>query len=257
MLELSRQLASNSNRTYSKLNKFEWECAPHCHCRLPDDGNKMYQCKRCKTWYHKNCESGNFESPEWICITCDKKEKLRNIYNKEKEKKEKAKKEQEELKKIQLQELRGRVEKEDGHAELVLLYNTVNKVAIDSLLEDGEMSVGYVSADDMENVTSDPSSGTWFGCVQWFLDEYFVVINKTLNKTPRDIIETLIHEMAHVTVHKKGYSDNGDHGQQFKRIGSEITRKVNLNNEKHFPFPYSSFTLKAKVIVAARGHVSS
>ena len=78
-----------------------------------------------------------------------------------------------------------------------------------------------------------------------------------MNKTPRDIVETLIHEMAHVTVHKKGYSDNGDHGQQFKRIGSEMTRKVNLNNEKHFPFPYSSFIRKEKVIFAAPGHVSS
>ena len=46
---------------------FEWVCRVHCHCTMPDDGQLMVSCRKCKRWFHSQCEEGNFRDPRWIC----------------------------------------------------------------------------------------------------------------------------------------------------------------------------------------------
>ena len=38
---------------------------------MPDDGSKMVQCSKCKTWYHQKCVRGDFSKREWLCPKCE------------------------------------------------------------------------------------------------------------------------------------------------------------------------------------------
>ena len=53
--------------------------ALHCHCRMPDDGQLMIQCSRCKSWFHQKCEKGDFTSKKWNCMSCS--EVIKHVEN--------------------------------------------------------------------------------------------------------------------------------------------------------------------------------
>ena len=57
----------------SKVQKirYQWTCKVYCICHMPDDGSKMVQCSKCKTWYHQNCVRGDFSKREWPCPKCE------------------------------------------------------------------------------------------------------------------------------------------------------------------------------------------
>jgi hypothetical protein len=69
-------LTSTSKKKDVPIRKFlfEWVCWIHCHCALPDDGELMGRCKKCKRWFHSSCENGDFNDPEWKCRNCMKRE---------------------------------------------------------------------------------------------------------------------------------------------------------------------------------------
>ena len=41
---------------------YEWICWVYCHCKMPDDGELMVYCTKCKRWYHRRCEQGDFSN---------------------------------------------------------------------------------------------------------------------------------------------------------------------------------------------------
>ena len=47
-------------------------CKVFCLCRLPDTGDAMVQCSKCKEWYHFTCiRDDNKPLPElWYCVVC-------------------------------------------------------------------------------------------------------------------------------------------------------------------------------------------
>ena len=45
----------------------------YCICRLPDSGDKMVQCSRCRRWYHYTCvgiASNDKVKGMWFCANC-------------------------------------------------------------------------------------------------------------------------------------------------------------------------------------------
>ena len=49
----------------------------YCHCKMPDNGELMVKCKRCKEWFHEACEKGDFENDDWLCCSCEEIKKWR------------------------------------------------------------------------------------------------------------------------------------------------------------------------------------
>jgi len=47
----------------------------YCYCRMPDDGNRMVECSRCRKWYHMNCIGSNASvmKLKWYCRHCEPK----------------------------------------------------------------------------------------------------------------------------------------------------------------------------------------
>ena len=43
---------------------------------MPDDGERMIKCKKCRKWYHSRCETSDFEAENWECQTCMKMKKV-------------------------------------------------------------------------------------------------------------------------------------------------------------------------------------
>ena len=49
---------------------YQWTCKVYCICHMPDDGSKMVQCSKCKTWYHQECVRGECTRNDWLCRNC-------------------------------------------------------------------------------------------------------------------------------------------------------------------------------------------
>ena len=49
---------------------YQWTCKVYCICHMPDDGSKMVQCSKCKTWYHQKCVRGECTRNDWLCRNC-------------------------------------------------------------------------------------------------------------------------------------------------------------------------------------------
>eukprot|EP00112_Aurelia_sp_Birch-Aquarium-sp1_P014034 Seg30.2 transcript_id=Seg30.2/GoldUCD/mRNA.D3Y31 product="hypothetical protein" protein_id=Seg30.2/GoldUCD/D3Y31 len=62
----------NSSPKKSVKPKFVIELDLYCHCNMPERGY-MVECPSCKRWYHELCESGDYESGEWLCKNCLKR----------------------------------------------------------------------------------------------------------------------------------------------------------------------------------------
>ena len=49
---------------------YQWMCKVSCICHMPDDGSKMVQCSKSKTWYHQKCVPGECTRNDWLCRNC-------------------------------------------------------------------------------------------------------------------------------------------------------------------------------------------
>ena len=58
-------------RPVNRVTKVEI-CLVYCHCRLPDDGQKMVCCDKCGEWYHLHCISAPIPESDnsWFCSSC-------------------------------------------------------------------------------------------------------------------------------------------------------------------------------------------
>lgn len=108
----------------------EWVCWVHCHCKMPDDGDLMVHCTKCKRWYHQHCEQGYFEHPAWMCINCNRRNEWRKA-----ELEQKAK---------LFVDLHKASLKHPEREALLRLYDLINEIAINNELPPGDVSCGFV-----------------------------------------------------------------------------------------------------------------
>ena len=63
--------------SYIRTVLYKWTEIVYCHCKQFELSNlDMVECTSCKSWYHKECESGNFHWVDWQCLMCMKKRKV-------------------------------------------------------------------------------------------------------------------------------------------------------------------------------------
>ena len=72
-MDIKRFLRNVTTMDNSKIPKvlYTWTCKVYCICRMPDDGRKMVQCTKCKSWYHCECVLGYLSSEDWRCPNCE------------------------------------------------------------------------------------------------------------------------------------------------------------------------------------------
>ena len=144
---------------------------------MPDDGNLMGQCKKCKRWFHSSCEEGDFENPEWKGRKCITRE-------------EEARKWREAF--VKFREVSRRY---SDHVELVTLYNKINEIALNSKLPPGDDTVGFLNVKEYNKCTGENLSRPKFGMMCALEELIFIVIFRERNTDKLTAFKTLIHEI--------------------------------------------------------------
>ena len=221
---------------------FEWVCRVHCHCTMPDDGQLMVSCRKCKRWFHSQCEEGNFRDPRWICRICKRKEE---------EACERAewRKAAFEAKAKLFKDLRKASLKHHERESLVLLYDQINDIVLNNELPSGDDCCGWLSDNEYMAITNDTSKGM-LG-VTWSDDEFlFIVIFKEKNDGELAVFRTLLHEMIHAIKNRRKVGGTS-HGKEYKKVGKEVITNLKLKLNR-FPKPYCDFVIDDNAILAAR-----
>lgn len=60
-----------------------------------------------------------------------------------------------------------------------------------------------------------------------------IVISKAFNKSRKDIIDVLVHEMLHYYITYKNLPDTSSHGVLWKKLAADINRKYGLNIQQY------------------------
>ena len=240
--DFTSYLKSTCRKKDAPIRKFlfEWVCWTYCHCAMPDDGNLMGQCKKCKRWFHSSCEEGDFENPEWKCRKCITREEEARKWR------EARQKEREE----DFVKFREASRRYSDHVELVTLYNKINEIALNSELPPGDDTVGFLNVKEYNKCTGENLSRPKFGMMYALEELIFIVIFRETNTDKLTAFKTLIHEMVHAIQHKRRIKGKA-HGKEYKRLGKEVCRL--LKEKLHeFAEPYCDLVLDEKDIFSAK-----
>ena len=243
--DLESCLKSTSKHKDAPIRKFlfEWVCWAHCHCALPDDGNLMGKCKKCKRWFHSSCENGDFKDPEWKCRNCIRRAEEARIWREAKQK-ERAE---------CFIKFREASRKYSDHDELVTLYNKVNEVAFGSELPPGEDAVGFLNVKEYNECTGQKLSRARFGMTYSIAEFMFIVIFREVNNDKLTVFKTLIHEMVHAIMYKRNIKGKS-HGKEYRSLGKEISEV--LQGKLHeFDKPYCDLVIDEQDIFNAGSYL--
>ena len=221
-------LASTSKRRDPPIEKylFEWVCWVHCHWASPDDGKLMGQCKKCKRWFHRDCEKGNFDDPEWKCIKCTKREEEAKRWKE-------ARRQEREKCFIKLREVS---KKNEDHQDLVAHYDKLNEVAFNGELPPGNDNVGFVGMKEFNNCTGEKKCHGDLGITYSHGEFMFIIIFPETHTDKLTIFKTLIHEMVHAKMIKQNIRGRS-HGKEFKSLGKQVSRALRSRlQEFHKPY---------------------
>jgi hypothetical protein len=213
--DLTSFLSLVSKPKDSPINQvlYEWVCWVHCHCKMPDNGELMVHCTKCKRWYHRGCEQGDFKNSAWMCINCYRRNEWRkaelerkaNVFN--------------DLHKASL--------KHPERESLLRLYDLINEIAINGELPPGDSSCGFIPFEVYKTITGDKQSqqlGT-----TWSRDSnFFIVIFKEKHEDEIHIFKTLVHEMVHAVKCQRKLKGTA-HNKEYKKLGKAILEKLQAN----------------------------
>lgn len=209
---------------------YEWTCSVHCSCRKPDDGSEMGECSECKVWFHKECVETSF-TDNWLCRQCAYKAR------------QDAAQEEWARKKLDTM-LKNSVENVSANRKLSRKYPDRNKTVQElyaAIAKDydkfdfpeAKSSIGcanwkeYLEANQIERMN--PCLGITSSCGTFEKRDFFVLIFPSAFTSDKQLICTVIHEMAHIENEAKAKKNLPGHGTEFKKAARAIIKSV----EKH------------------------
>lgn len=228
---------------------YEWTCSVHCSCRKPDDGLEMGECSECKVWFHKECVKTNF-SDNWLCRQCAYKARQDAVQE------ELARKEFEKSLENSVKEVatnRNISRKYPKHNKTVQeLYAAIAKDYDKFDFPEAKSSIGcanweeYLEANEIDRMN--PCLGITVSCGTFEKRDFFILIFPNAFKSNKQLICTVIHEMAHIENEAKAKRKLPSHGSEFKKAARAIIKSV----EKHrsgLPEPFRDVKLEKKFIL--------
>ena len=209
---------------------YEWTCSVHFSCRKPDDGSEMGECSKCKVWFHKACMATSF-TEKWLCRQCAYKA------SQDAAQEEWARKELDTM-------LKNSVERVSANTNISRKYPDHNKMVQEhyaAIAEDydkfdfpeAKSSIGctnwekYLEANQIERMNA--CLGITSSCGTFEKRDFFVLIFLNAFTSEKQLICTVIHEMAHIENEAKAKKNLQSHGSEFKKAARAIIKSV----EKH------------------------
>ena len=223
---------------------YQWTCKIYCYCKMPDDGNFMYQCCRCENWFHEKCLKENLEKDhDFLCEDCLKENKPSCLQNDLDEKCLKLKKMSDTY---------------DASLEIRTLYDRIRPFFNEYNLPDAEYHIGCMTLKDYKIIV--PSGynknnkyyGMTYGANGY--ENFFITLfHEELNsaKAPQKITPAvLLHEIAHA-LNNRLDSGGASHGPPFQKLVRALVKTWN-KHRRTLPFPYCYEVLIAEEVMKAR-----
>ena len=233
---------------------YEWTCQVHCSCRRPDDGKEMGECIKCKVWFHKECVKTDF-TDKWMCRECAYK--VRQDAARERISKKHLEASMQDIEMYRNLTLKHPEESK----RLQELYNAIAEQYEDFDFLDGESHIGYSSLNDYLEATND-GRGPLMGAANFSKErgykqhmQFLITIFPLALESDKELLCTVIHEMAHVLVEFTELLSVQAHGKEFDKAARSITRSVKKHWDK-LPKPFRNLKIKANYIVRAKCQLS-
>ena len=107
------------------------------------------------------------------------------------------------------------------------------------LLPSGEHAIQSMDLDDYNRITRESREILGVTIYDDVIDDLLILIFVDRHKTKENVLDTVIHEMAHA-VHSKEKTVGAPDGKEYSKVGKKLTTEIKAIQHK-FPEPYCSF----------------